>query len=215
MDKNITAIKGREDLLKAFKRADGLQRVTALLANARTKKRVADIVLNEGLTILGAANGEIDLVRNDGSLSVFAHKGYPHEFVKKWPTILHTIPSDTPLLINEVLQNQKASFIDDTEALPSKYKVAKSFFSTTGTKSVAVLPIKIKREVSGVIVFAFTRKQHFNKQEKIFMILRIRFWQSPCKCRIGKKKHNGKLVTRQGQNIVPITCGFPPVIWPG
>lgn len=169
MDKVLKGVKTNDDLYQAFKRADGLQRVTALLTKAQTKKRAANIILNEGLSILDAANGEIDLLNEDDTFYVFAHKGYPKTFVDEWPTLPHTIPKNTPLLITEVISNKKPLFIKNIDKLPAKYELGKSFFTATGTHSAALLPLLMKNKLIGVLVFTFKIPQAFARQEKIFM----------------------------------------------
>lgn len=169
MTKLLKSVKSKDDLYNAFQRAEGLQRVTVLLASATSKKRAAEIILNEGLTVLGATNGEIDLVSNDKSFYVFAHKGYPEEFVKQWPTIPKEIPTDTPLLISDVIHTKKPQFIKDSNNLPPSYEVGKSFFTASGAQSVALLPLMSKKTLLGVLVFTFKEVQQFTQQEKVFM----------------------------------------------
>lgn len=142
-----------------------LLHVSTLLSNAYTLRRVADIIINEGFAVLNAHSGDISLLKENNELEVIGAKGYAADFVDLWPTI----PPDTPLLTTEVINSKKPYFVHHVDQLDNKYQVAKSFIATSNALAAALLPLKIKNKIIGIMEFTFTEPQDFSSEEKIFM----------------------------------------------
>lgn len=156
-----------KELQNEIRKANSLQKVVILLSSAYTQKKVAQIIINEGFQILGADIGDISLVYPDRSFSILARKGYPKKFVDKFKKF----PANTPLLTHKVIHSKKPYFIKDIADLPKKYLLAHSFLKSTNTKSAAILPLKIKSRIIGILQFNFKDPQEFNSKEKMFMNL--------------------------------------------
>lgn len=150
---------------KAVRRAKGIEHVALLLAQANTRERVAEIIVNEGLYVLEAHNGDLSLLGENGTFGVIAAKGYPKNFPKDWSSL----PESEALLTTEVIKTKKPLYIKDASTLPKEYHVAAAFIKASGAKSAVLLPLKERHRVLGILEFTFTTPQTFNKEEKIFM----------------------------------------------
>lgn len=142
-----------------------LWRITSFLSNAYTKKRVGEIIVNEGFSLLKAHSGDILLIYPDKSLKIVAQKGYHKNFLKVWGAK----KKKSPLLTEEVVRTGKPVYIKNPKDIKPKYEVAKKFIELTGSKSAVLLPLKTKNKIIGILQFTFKKEKEFDSQDKIFM----------------------------------------------
>ncbi len=146
-------------------RIKGLWRITSSLSGAYTKKRVGEIIVNEGFSLLGAHSGDIILINPDKSFKMIAQKGYEKDFLNT----LHKADKKSPLLSSEVIKTGKAFYIEDAKGLDKKYKVAKEFIEMTGSHSAVLLPLIIRNKIIGILQFTFKVPQKFSGEDKLFI----------------------------------------------
>lgn len=157
--------KARSDSTGALRRAKGIAHVAQLLSMAQTKSEVAKTIMEEGFAVLTAKSGDISLLHEDGSFEIVAQKGYPKNFSAKWSSI----PQNEELLTSRVLRTKKAYFIKNTDELDEKYSTARTFIKASGSQSGALIPLKLRGKVVGVLQFTFKKPQDFNREDKMFM----------------------------------------------
>lgn len=149
---------------KTLRCADALWKVTMLLADAKTIKQVAKIIIDEGFSTLNVQSGDVALIKPDGGLDIIAARGYAKNFSYLWSNL----PKNSPLLTTDVVRTKKPLFIKSVKDIDNKYKAAKLFIKSSGTKSSAVIPLINKRKVIGVIQFSYTEPQAFSYQDRLF-----------------------------------------------
>lgn len=150
----------------AFRHLAKLQEVSALLLRARSTSEVTNIILNQGVSVLGAATGEVVLLGNKKKIEIVAYQGYSAAIQKK----LATEADKTPLLTREVIRTKKPLFFQIDELKKTKYKFARYFLSKTQTNAGAVLPLHINGKVMGVLEFTFKTSNELRPEAQKFML---------------------------------------------
>lgn len=67
--------------------AERLQRVTAALARAATRRQVCEALVTEGAAVVGAVAGWCSLLNDRGELELAVQRGYPADVVERFRTI--------------------------------------------------------------------------------------------------------------------------------
>jgi PAS domain S-box-containing protein len=98
--------------------ANRLHTVAAALAEAATPREVAAVILNHGLVALGAREGSVVLLVEDGAmLETIGSVGYPPALVERW----RRFPLSAPAPIAETVRTGEIIVLSSREAYRARY----------------------------------------------------------------------------------------------
>lgn len=143
-------------------RAARLQGVTATLARATTVEHVAEVVLQEGITVLGAANGSVITVEADASMSLAGAIGYGAGHV----TTLAELPADVSLPVRSVAATGQAAWIESPQERDEQFPALAGY---DGAAALCVVPLLIAEQPVGVLRFGFATSRLFDADERRFV----------------------------------------------
>ncbi|HEX5689962.1 MAG TPA: GAF domain-containing protein, partial [Roseiflexaceae bacterium] len=150
----------------AGERIARLQEVTAALLAALTPEDIAQIVVVQAVTALGAAAGTVMLCDDEhDELRLLAAHGYDPELVKRQRRIPFSIP--TPL--GEAARTGRIIVTIDTDDLVARYpQLAKLPLQDYGAR--VALPLRAGPQVVGAFGLSFAEARTFDTAEQEFMI---------------------------------------------
>lgn len=158
-------------------RTESLQRVTAVLAQARTMADVGRVFSHELTTLLGAATAWVGVLTRDGSaVEALGWSGYTDETADAW----RLLPIDTAMALTDAVRTARAQWWPSREALADAYPSRAAMIRTLEQEGVAVLPIldegerdladgALPRAVGGVVV-GFRAPQQFDSDTRAFFL---------------------------------------------
>lgn len=155
------AEKNREQSTKLLKLA-------TYLSHALTQHDVADIVINKGIKLIGAAAGSVALLRPNGTVDILQSAGYSKKMLKDW----QSFPYDMDVPITKAIRTQKPQFIVSPRELFQKFPIMKNknIQSKDGFTALVVLPIISKHQARGAIGLTFTEKIKIDKNFRTFLL---------------------------------------------
>ena len=140
-----------------------LLELTAGLAERMEVQTIASFVLGVGLNAIEANRGTLCLLAGDGDqLEVVAHTGYDTEVMNTW----HRFPVDAPLPASDVVRSRKPIYLHSPQERADLYPI---FADTGGDGASAMLPLIIRDEPLGVIVFGFDGERAFDSDDRSFL----------------------------------------------
>ena len=140
-----------------------LLELTAGLAQRMEVQTIASFVLGVGLNAIEANRGTLCLLAGDGDqLEVVAHTGYDTEVMNTW----HRFPVDAPLPASDVVRSRKPIYLHSPQERADLYPI---FADTGGDGASAMLPLIIRDEPLGVIVFGFDGERAFDSDDRSFL----------------------------------------------
>ena len=147
-------------------RLQSLQEVTAALSGALTAEDVATIVVDKGVTALGAYAGSMVRLTSDGkSLERVRAVGYPEDMLARW----QHLPIDGNVPLSEAVRDGSAILIGDDRTLAARYPHLVSERSVTGTRAIAAVPLIANGHKLGAIGLSFRAEQAFTEDERTLM----------------------------------------------
>lgn len=142
-----------------------LQRVTAALANAETPEDVADVVVSEGVSALGAAGGGLLLPAEDGEhLLVPGVVGYGTELLDA----LREERLDAPLPAATVMRTGEAVWLESRAERDRQFPALRGF--EAATVSMCSVPLTVTGRILGALRFSFNRRRLFDEDERAFVL---------------------------------------------
>jgi serine phosphatase RsbU (regulator of sigma subunit)/anti-sigma regulatory factor (Ser/Thr protein kinase) len=146
-------------------RAARLQRVTAALARARTPEDVAEVVVSEGVTALGAAGGGLLVPDEDGEhVAVPGAVGYGEELVGA----LREERLDAPLPAATALRTGEPVWLESREERDRQYPALRGFEGST--VSMCAVPLRVGGRILGALRFSFGTRRLFDDDEREFVL---------------------------------------------
>ncbi|NMO22486.1 GAF domain-containing protein [Pyxidicoccus fallax] len=146
-------------------RTERLQAVTAALSRAVTAEEVAEVVLNEGLRLTGAARGVIlELGREDG-VEVRGSFGYaPHIL-----DYLRGVKVQEAILLRQALERRESIWLSQME--PARYAsdLPQGAAAQLGEGARAVLPLRVEKGPRGFLVLTWEGPRAFPSAERAFL----------------------------------------------
>jgi PAS domain S-box-containing protein len=140
--------KASQEADAAAARTRSLQRLTAALSQALTPAEVGPIVLNEGLSILGAQAGSISLLRDTGQIEVVFDSGYDPEAVRQWSSF--SLTASVP--IAEAIRTGRPIFLLSRQEFTERYP---SIVPSSQTAAWAAVPLLVEERVIGALGLSF------------------------------------------------------------
>ena len=151
----------------ASMRMTQLQSVTAALSSAVTLDQVADTVITDGLTALGAQGGVITMLSDDGeSMSILLSRGHPIEMMKGFTTY----SMNKPIPMTDVARTRKPVHVASVEEARARYPVIADAMASWGAHSVSALPLIVKDRVIGAFSISFADPCVIDEEQERFML---------------------------------------------
>lgn len=161
----------RARLFEAEHRARGaaerLQSLTAALSETMTLARVGEVVMQQGVTSLGAYAGVLALPTSDGSeLELLSSVGYPPEACmatgKRWPL-------DANIPICEASRTNEPVFVESPEVWGKRYLGG---YAPKGSASAAwaAIPLAGGSGPRATLLWTFDRPRSFSEDDRSLMI---------------------------------------------
>lgn len=189
------ALEKKIELQNVIKRINSLQKVTTLLSKALTAEEMANIIIREGISTLGALGGEVcTLTQNKEHVKILSEIGYPESYMK-----LHhekEFSTKEPLLVMDTINKRKPLIIEDFSKISPNYSTAKEFIQTSGFHSGIFIPLLSESKLRGVLTLYFG-KEYQSKDEDIHFLTTLakQFVQAYDRAKIYEKEssHRKKL----------------------
>jgi PAS domain S-box-containing protein len=164
---DITELKAAEETLRhTADRLRQAQVVTEALSEALTTEQVAAVVVDQGITAMGASAGSMALFSEDGStLNIVRATGYPPDVIEPWRSF--SIHADVPLA--EAARTGKTIFIESAERRHSEYPALIALRPQNGTAASACVPLTVGGRVIGAMGLSFSKPGQFSEEDKLFM----------------------------------------------
>jgi PAS domain S-box-containing protein len=152
---------------QARARAELLQQVTVQLAQARTQQDVANVLVRDGATALGAAAGWAALLDPVGEqVDMIAAVGYPDAVVESY----RSIPVDWAIGAGELLRDGEARWLESADAVANRYPGHADVYRKTGYEALAIVPLVIGGVARGFVCFNFAEKTDFDDATRAMML---------------------------------------------
>ncbi len=157
---------------RAADRTTRLQAVVAELSPALTASRVAEVVVDHGVSAVGARSGGLWLIEPDGAHARLVRAiGHPQEAVERF----HRLPLhlDAPLM--EALRDGRPVWIEAPEAATRRSPEAREQQGGAPglTPTLACLPLRAEGRTLGALVLGFTESRRFDADERAFLELLV------------------------------------------
>jgi len=161
----VSEIERLSVLQRLSDRAARLQRVTAALAKSRTPEDVADVVVSEGVSALGASGGSLVLPAEDGEhIAVPGAVGYGEGLVDA----LREERLDAPLPAATSLRTGRATWLESREDRDREFPALRGL--EAATVSMCSVPLITGGRILGALRFSFSQRRLFDDDERAFVL---------------------------------------------
>ncbi len=152
-------------LHRVTSRTARLQQVTAALARARTPEDVAEVVVEEGVDVLGATGGSLLLPASDGEhLSVPGSVGYQEALLDA----LREERLDAPLPAATAMRTGGAVWLETPQERDTEFPALRGFEATT--VALCAVPLTVGSRTLGALRFSFSSRRLFDDDERTFVL---------------------------------------------
>ena len=142
-------------------RVERLQRVTRRLAGASSRDVVAEIVVHEGRTALGATGAVIAISHSD-DLGVIASEGFADEVIERH----RHIPMTAPLPLARAVRESTAIWITDVSEARRVGDIGSSIILSNVHGSACAVPLFADGTTFGAIGLSFADRHEFDEEER-------------------------------------------------
>src|SRR5574338_1542187 len=145
-----------------------LHRLTAHLSTALHLADVAEIVVDEGTSALGAMSGALwRLDRGANQLVLVRAKDYPAEALES----VQRLPLDPRVPIADAVLRREPVWLSSRAEYAARYgeSAARTGTMVSRPYSVAALPIALRDEVLGAIALVFATERPFDDDDRRFL----------------------------------------------
>jgi PAS domain S-box-containing protein len=158
---------------RAAERTSRLQAVVAELSPAFTATRVAEVLVDHGVSAVGARTGGLWLIEPEGTHARLVRAiGHSHDVVERFNRL--PLNLDAPLM--RALREGRPVWIEDPETAvlrSSAAPKAQGDGAFAPTPSLACLPLKAEGRTLGALVLGFTEPRRFDADERAFLELLV------------------------------------------
>jgi PAS domain S-box-containing protein len=142
-----------------------LQSITAAFSQALTSQQVAQVVLEQGLTVLGATAGSVvQLNEQENMLEILHAAGYNAELVRSW----RRFPLDAPAPLAEAVRTRLPIFLKDANDA-GRFTGLLTQTSQGANKSWASIPLLLEDRIVGAMGLSFSEPQSFEIEDREFI----------------------------------------------
>jgi len=151
---------------QAVNRTVLLQKITAALSEALTPQQMAGVVMNQGISALGAKTGSVLLLTDDGThLKVLQAIGYQQSAIDA----LENFPLTASMPSAEAVRTGAPIFLENREAWIAKYPHLADVPATNGDFAYACIPLMQEGKAIGALGLNFATAQAFNQEYRGFI----------------------------------------------
>ncbi len=145
-----------------------LQTLTAALSESLTPAEVASVIINQGLGVLGAAAGSVELLDADRfTIRLINSIGYPAQQLEEW----RTFSLSSVGIIAESVRTGKAIWLESRQARAELYpELMEGKFAQTDHSAWAALPLLVEGQAIGALGLSFANAQQFSERDRTFMM---------------------------------------------
>jgi GAF domain-containing protein len=143
-----------------------LQSVARSLASALPPEAVGQVVLDNGLSLMGAKTGTLALARSEVDLQIVHSFGWPHAVLEQW----RTFRTDAPSLLAEAFRTRTPIWINSFEALSQVYPSAVELPKARAEEAWAALPLVTDGRALGALGLGFAGRRHLDDAEREFVV---------------------------------------------
>jgi len=153
--------------LKAADRTARLQAITASLSAALTPTQVADVMVQQAISALGACRGVVTLLtESQTELEIVRSLGYPQEIVESW----QKFPLTTLVPLATAVRTQTPIFLESLDGLEKDYPQLVTVKPFVSSGALAVIPLVLETGVLGSLGLGFTEARKFSQEDSEFML---------------------------------------------
>jgi PAS domain S-box-containing protein len=150
----------------AAERTGRLQAVTASLSEAATPEQVAAVVVEQGVSALGAQAGSLAALEpDDDVLTLLGAVGYAERTLQAW----HHIPLDAGMPMSEAARSGEFIWLDSLEERLARFP-ALSAYTGNFRGSMGVIPLAVEGRVVGVMGLSFDEPRALADADRDFML---------------------------------------------
>jgi signal transduction histidine kinase/HAMP domain-containing protein len=155
----------RQTVEQTAERLQRLQAVTEALSQPLTPEQVVVVIVEQGVSAMGAAAGLVQLVADDGeTLELVGQMGYPKSYQPFW-----RVPLSTPLPATEVVQTGQPMWLESHQAFTQRYPHLRDV-RAPAYEAVAMLPLTLAKRTFGILAFSFVDPQRFDEPGQEFAL---------------------------------------------
>lgn len=148
-------------------RAAHLQVLNAALLEALTSTQVAELIVNQSMTLLGAANSAVSLLTDQKShLKTIATIGYSPAALETW----EYFPMSLPCLLTDSIRTKEPIFLKSFDAFATQYPHLVNNAAFIDKYAFAAIPLLAEGQSIGGIALNFDTPQAFSAQDCAFML---------------------------------------------
>jgi PAS domain S-box-containing protein len=152
---------------RAVNRMMRLQKITSAFSEALTPQEVADVVVNQGISALGATSGSVVLLTEGANtLKIVQAIGYPQSEIDTWASF----PLNAPVPLAETVRTGESIFLPNPAALITQYPSLESALGITEHQAIASIPLIVEGKTIGALGLSFTTQQEFSQEDRGFML---------------------------------------------
>lgn len=154
----------RQDVESSAQRIAHLQKITAQFSRALEPSEVADTVVSEGISVLGASGGAVLTVTSDGRyLEFFRSSGIEEGTFGAWQRFELTGSS----LLATAIRELRPSFLETRAQVFESFDSAADF-SAYPVGALIAVPLAVQGKLVGVLCFRFPEERGFDQRERDF-----------------------------------------------
>jgi PAS domain S-box-containing protein len=155
----------RQQAEEGAERVATLQTLTAALSQALTPVQVANIVVQQGFTIIGAAAGWVALFDQTKELfETLASIGYPAELIEQWRSYPLTVDAPIP----DAVRTGRPVFLKSLEEMATHYPHLMEG-RRVSYQALAAIPLIVEDRTLGSLGLSFDEPQAFTAEDRAFM----------------------------------------------
>ncbi|MEO7913548.1 MAG: GAF domain-containing protein [Roseiflexaceae bacterium] len=144
-----------------------LQAVTAACSEALTLDQVAEVIMDQGITLAGATSGLIALLTDDGlGIQIVCTHGYPPDAVAAW----QSIPIEAAVPLTEAVRTGEPIWIEAFAAIAERYPQLAASRTSSGTRALIAIPLIAHGQALGSIGLSFTQERVFAAEDRAFIL---------------------------------------------
>lgn len=144
-----------------------LQSVTAALSESLTPDQVAEVIVEQGMTALGASSALVALVNESGTeLEIVRVLGYKRNLVEDW----RRFSIDAPVPLAEAVRTQKPIWAEATEQRTARYPHLAEVYAHYRFGAWISLPLVFEGQAVGGMTLGFNEPQQFQPEDQTFIL---------------------------------------------
>lgn len=145
--------RARTEVERSARRTEQLQSITAAFAEALTTQHVADVMLGQGLPIVGAAAGSIGVIAETGhEIEIVRSIGYTAEQTREWSMF----SIDAPVPIARAVRLGQPVFFTSREEVAKAFPRIEPKHPDSAFAASAAVPLSADDRIIGALSLSFT-----------------------------------------------------------